>query len=229
MHHEAMAYYKEKDWLTAAERFIDLDEAFPNSNYIDKIEFYGGKAHVEAGRQMARTGLPPARNVDAEFRLFFTENGKDLLRRFVVRPDLDIEDRLEALYYIYLPEEMVKVAEAYLNEHESVERGWLKAMIWMGIARYRLHPPDLAGAAAAFDTAMNANPPEVVEDMSQAQVDEHLATAIYWRALVAYKQEDNAKVRECYQRLLAVDENPSKAKFIGEMRQYYGDELNILE
>ena len=90
-------------------------------------------------------------------------------------------------------------------------------MLWLGIARSRLNPPDLAGAAEAFDSALSAN-------VTEFNVDDHLPTmAAYWRTWVAKRQDDMVTARAMLIKIR--DEMPD-----GEWRRKalarYGDLLN---
>ena len=116
---------------------------------------------------------------------------RDYAQSALVDPTIDPEEKstLEFLLCeaLYFEDDLTGCAAALSNYAEKYSNEpicWARGMLWLGIAKARMNPPDLAGAAEAFDAVLAAN-------VTEFQLIDHLPTiAAYWRTWVAMEQKD---------------------------------------
>lgn len=100
---------------------------------------------------------------------------------------------------------LAREAEKLATEFHAPSKLWAAGMVWLGIARASGRPADLQGAAKALDAVLEAN----VQDEN---LEDHVPTkAAYWRASIAYTQNDKSGLQAALGKLRQMPEGPVKA------------------
>lgn len=99
---------------------------------------------------------------------------------------------------------LIQLARQFSTEHPKTTRSWAADLIWIGIAKASMTPPDLVGADAAFK--------EIVETpVVDNQREDHLPTkAAYWGAMTAQRRGDEAAILWYVDKILSMPEGPMK-------------------
>ena len=207
------------NWEEAVRGFDAMLEADPSPALRDRRLLKGGTAHVNYARALRNAAAEKGGGDTAEVEQYETL-GADMLREFLSQPDLDIDDRQEARYYLEDFNGIVQDSMSYLESHQEHDRGWLKALMWLG--RARAHQDDLTGAAEAFDAILGADPSGV--EMPGLRVPEHLALAATWRAWIAQRQGDEATVKSVLRSMqLNIPDNKIKDEALKQFASFVED------